>query len=185
MITAHAPAGYAVSKLAVSLGLIPDRTFSPRTIIGIGVCAALLPDLDLIYFLTIDARQHLHHSYWTHIPFFWLVAFSGIIAWCYALRCRHYIPLVALVGVNVLLHCFLDTIVAGIRWLEPFSHRYVVFFAVPNVYPYTLLNFMLHWTFGLEVLVWVVAIGLYAWTPRKHAVHDPILRRSLSPVAED
>jgi len=161
MLTAHAPAGYAISKVAVSLGLIPNRVVTPRTAIGTGVLAAILPDLDMIYFYSLDARQHLHHSYWTHIPLFWLVVCIGAAALLYALRRTRYVPLVMLAGINILVHCFLDTVVAGILWHKPFSHRYTVFAEVPNVYPYTFLNFVLHWTFAFEVVIWLVAFGMF------------------------
>lgn len=168
MLTAHVPAGYAVSKLAVSMGWIPKSCASPRTVIGVGVVAALLPDLDMLYFLTIDQRQHLHHSYWTHIPLFWVTVCCGAVAACFFLRRRQMIPLVVLAGVNLLLHCFLDTIVAGILWHKPFSHRYTVFAEVPNAYPYTALNFILHWTFALEILIWLAAVTMFAWEKRTH-----------------
>ena len=176
MLTAHAPAGYAVSKLAVSMGWIPKSAASPRTAIGVGVFAALLPDLDMLYFLTIDQRQHLHHSYWTHIPLFWVAVCGAAIIGSFLLRCHRIIPLIVLAGVNLLLHCFLDTIVAGILWHKPFSHRYTVFAEVPNVYPYTALNFILHWTFVLEVLVWLAALGMFAWgqrAGRRRAIRIP------------
>ena len=166
MLTAHAPAGYAVSKLAVWMGWIPESCASPRTVIGIGVTAALLPDLDMLYFLTVDQRQHLHHSYWTHIPLFWVAVCCGAVAACFFLRRRRLIPLILLAGTNLLLHCFLDSIVAGILWQAPFRHHYTVFAEVPNVYPYTALNFILHWTFALEMMIWLVAIAMFAWERR-------------------
>ena len=167
MLTAHAPAGYAISKLAALTGLIPERVAKPRTVVGIGIAASILPDLDMIYFYTIDGRQHLHHSYWTHIPAFWLAVCCVAAIVCYAARYRRAIPLIALAGVNLLLHCFLDSIPTGILWLEPFSHRYVEWVHVPNVYPYTFLNFVLHWTFALEVLIWIAAFTAFAWGRRR------------------
>jgi len=167
MLTAHAPAGYALSKFAAKTGLIPERIAKPRTVIAVGVAASILPDLDLIYFYTVDARQHLHHSYWTHIPAFWLAICCAAAIACYALPYRRAIPLIALAGVNLLLHCFLDSIPTGILWLEPFSHRYIVFSRVPNVYPHTFLNFVLHWTFALEVVIWAAAFAAFAWGRRR------------------
>lgn len=160
MLTAHAPAGYILSRAALSSGLLP-ATLSPRLVIATGVFAAILPDLDIIYFYTIDARQHLHHSYWTHIPLFWVGVCLGVVAVLYVSRRTKYVPLVILAAANLLVHCFLDTVVAGILWQQPFVHRYTVFVEVPNVYPYTFLNFVLHWTFAFEVLIWIVALGMF------------------------
>lgn len=167
MLSAHAPAGYVLSKLAIHTGLIPERAAKPRTVIAVGVVASILPDLDMIYFYTIDARQHLHHSYWTHIPAFWLGVCLATAVACYMLRYRRAIPLIVLAGASLFLHCFLDSIVAGILWYEPFVRRYVVFFPVPNVYPYTYLNFVLHWTFAFEVLIWMTALAIFALDRRK------------------
>ncbi len=160
MLTAHAPAGYMLSKAARSSGIVPS-TLPSRLVIAVGVLAAILPDLDMIYFYTIDARQHLHHSYWTHIPLFWVGVCLGAVAVLYATRKAKYVPLVILAGANLLVHCFLDTVVAGILWHKPFAHKYTVFVEVPNVYPYTFLNFVLHWTFAFEVLIWIVALGMF------------------------
>ncbi|GMV91810.1 MAG: hypothetical protein AMXMBFR82_15880 [Candidatus Hydrogenedentota bacterium] len=160
MLTAHVPAGYILSRAALSSGLLP-ATLSPRLVIASGVFAAILPDLDMIYFYTIDARQHLHHSYWTHIPLFWVGVCLVVVAVLYAIRQAKYAPLVVLAAANLLVHCFLDTVVAGILWHKPFLHKYTVFVEVPNVYPYTFMNFVLHWTFIFEVLIWIVALGLF------------------------
>lgn len=160
MLTAHAPAGYILSRAALSSGLLP-ATLSPRLVMTTGVCAAILPDLDMIYFYTIDARQHLHHSYWTHIPMFWVGMCFIVIAVLFAVRQAKYAPLVVLAAGNILVHCFLDTVVAGILWHKPFVHTYTVLVEVPNIYPYTFLNFVLHWTFAFEVLIWIVALGMF------------------------
>ena len=47
-----------------------------------GLLGSIFPDLDMFYFYFIDHRQHGHHCYWTHTPFYWitLLLFVYVIA---------------------------------------------------------------------------------------------------------
>ena len=60
----------------------------------------------------------------------------------------------------IALHLVLDSIAGGILWLYPFDDRLWQVVEVPAAYGHWIISFMLHWTFVLEVAVWVAAIWL-------------------------
>lgn len=164
MFIAHAPAGYLVTKLGLHrFSLHQDRDVKMMLISG--VAASVLPDIDMLYFYLIDHRQHLHHSYWTHIPFWWLVILS--IGMLYGVitrnaRCRQIVQIVAL---NVFLHLLLDTVTGKIRWFAPFSRIGIVLVEVPSRYGWWIWNYILHWTFGIEIFL--AGIALYVRITRQ------------------
>lgn len=63
---AHLPAGYLLAKTIFS------RTLGARAVMAAALLGSITPDLDLLYFYTLDAQQRHHHSYWTHYPAVWL-----------------------------------------------------------------------------------------------------------------
>jgi inner membrane protein len=67
----------------------------------------------------------------------------------------------AILGLNVLLHLVLDTVAGGIRWLWPFSDVELALTTVRARYHPWVLNFVLHWTFALEVALVVAALRRY------------------------
>jgi inner membrane protein len=125
----------------------------------LGLAACVLPDLDLFYFYFVDERRHVHHSYLPHLPLA-CVAALGVAAIVLAvLRARRAAWLVlAALGINVLLHLVLDTVAGGIRWLWPFSDVELALATVrPRYHPWV-LNFVLHWTFALELALMAAAL---------------------------
>jgi inner membrane protein len=124
-----------------------------------GLLGSVFPDIDLIWFYTLGRRQHVHHTYWTHIPIFWGMISVGVII-CSKIWPRveifrkiqkYFIP-------NVFLHLVLDSVCGGILWLYPLSSTFFHVFTVPSRYGHWLPNFLLDWTFGLELVI--VLIGL-------------------------
>jgi inner membrane protein len=149
---AHLPAGYLLTKriearCGVS-GLMP-----------VGLVASVLPDLDLFRFYVLDGRRVLHHEYWTHVPFWWAIIAA---TWCLGFavtRHRRGLAGSAVFFGNIFLHLVLDTIVGGVAWFAPFSRRPFALVIVPAGHQWWVLNFVLHWTFVLELLVvaWAVS----------------------------
>jgi hypothetical protein len=124
----------------------------------VGLAASVLPDLDILWFYIVDHRRVLHHHYWTHVPFWWAVIAA---TWClgYAgMRRRKPGAGSAVFFGNVFLHLVLDTIVGGIAWLAPFSRHLYSLVTVPAGHRWWIGNFVLHWTFALELLVVVMAL---------------------------
>lgn len=119
--------------------------------------ASILPDIDILYFYLIDNRQSLHHGYWIHIPFYWLII--GIIAFMtiYLLKKKDYYIAATIFFANIFLHLTMDTIVGKIQWLYPFTDQSYFLFNVPAVYDFWVYNFIFHWTFLFEVIVIVLA----------------------------
>lgn len=66
MFIAHLPAGYLVAR---HLANGHERR---KWLIIAGLCASILPDLDLLWFYLIDNRQTAHHAYVFHWPLFWI-----------------------------------------------------------------------------------------------------------------
>lgn len=156
MFIAHLPAAYLLTRAI-------QRTtghMSPA-LLWTGLCAGLFPDLDLFYFYLIDNRQTLHHHYLTHTPMAWLAAAFLGYAVLGMLRKRQYCIYVTVVLANVLLHMLLDSVAAGIRWLYPFSAAELNMVTVPARYDWFVWSFILHWTFGLELLI--IGAALWLW----------------------
>lgn len=156
MFIGHLPAGYLATRATQSmLGL------GGRAILAIGLSASVLPDLDLLWFYLVDNRQHNHHSYLFHFPAFWaVVCLVFWIAGC-VLRVPN-IGAVALIAlINLQLHMLLDSIAGGIRWLWPLSDQDFVMSIVPAGHDWWVWNFVLHWTFALELAVVGAALILF------------------------
>jgi inner membrane protein len=158
MFVGHAPAGYLLTGWIGQRWPTAFQFLPRRSLLALGILASLLPDLDLLYFYTVDNRQHLHHSYWTHIPAFWLVVFGSLVTAGLALRSAKTVHLSLLTAVNVYAHLALDTVAGKIRWLYPFSSQDIVLVSVPATHGWWVLNFVLHWTFALEIALVLIAL---------------------------
>ena len=149
MFIGHLPAGYILTKKL-------QKNMKTTKYLLVGLIASILPDIDILYFYLIDNRQNLHHSYWSHIPFYWLII--GVIAFSiiWLLKKRNCYIAATIFFANIFLHLFLDTIVAKIEWLFPFTDRAYYIFDVPAVYGFWVYNFVFHWTFLFEIgiIVW-------------------------------
>ena len=153
MFIGHLPAGYILTKkLQAKLKI--------KQYLWIGLIASILPDIDLLYFYLIDNRQHLHHDYWTHMPFYWLIIAAVTFSTLWLLRKKAYITAAIIFFSNIFLHLFLDTIVGKIAWLYPFTNQSYYLFDVPAVHDFWVYNFIFHWTFLFEigVMVWAIYI---------------------------
>ena len=81
MLIAHLPAGYLLSKGMLAMEHLHHLSAqTKRRLVVAGMAGAIFPDIDLLYFYLIDHRQHGHHSYWTHLPLFWVIAMMIWIA---------------------------------------------------------------------------------------------------------
>lgn len=182
MIIAHLPAGYLLTKI-MSSKFDPAR----RTSLWIcGLIASMLPDLDILWFL-LQGGVRNHRYYPTHWPLFWLALFTVtaltlFLAEKYLRRQRRAQPTAApdqplglwtsslayplVILANLMLHLLLDCLAGPILYAAPFSWGRIHLIRVPAVYDWWVLNFMRHWTFQLELMVWATAalvFGLSAW----------------------
>ena len=153
MFIGHLPAGYILTETV-------QEKFKTSRYLLIGLIASVLPDIDVPYFYFVDHQQNLHHGYWIHIPFYWLIIASITFFVIWALKKKAYMVAAIIFFSNIFLHLFLDTIVGKIEWLYPFSDKSFAFFEVPAVYDWWVYNFVFHWTFLFEmvVIIWAIFI---------------------------
>ena len=146
MFIGHLPAGYVLTKSV-------QKNIKTTKYLWVGLVASVLPDIDILYFYLIDNRQNLHHSYWIHIPFHWLLigAFTFGVIWL--LKKKDYYIAAVIFFANIFLHLLLDTIVGKVEWFYPLTDRAYFFFDVPAVYNFWVYNFIFHWTFLFEISV--------------------------------
>lgn len=141
MFVAHLPAAY----LAVR-GLRPQTT---RTVLAAVLAGSVLPDIDLLWFYLVDARQHHHHAYLTHKPALWAVlALIG---------CWRGNSVLLGVAAGALLHLLLDSIVGQVTWAWPFSDWSAPMVTVPATQDWWVASFLLHWTFAVEIAICALA----------------------------
>lgn len=154
MFIAHLPAGYLASRALHRLyrgASIPVRRF-----VLAGTAGALAPDGDLLWFYLVDHGRHHHHAYPTHYPLLWIaLLLLGLLA--NALKPAGAGLLLLVFVCNGLLHMGLDTVAGDIRWLAPFDDRAWSLVSVPAHYEPWWLNFVLHWTFLIELLITLAA----------------------------
>lgn len=158
MLIAHVPAGYLFTRYILSRSAV--SLANRRALFLLGLSASVLPDIDMLYFYLIDMRQHHHHTYWTHLPIFWIAVFVPL-----ALIFKRWPKIrlaVIVAGLNIALHLMLDSIVGDIWWLSPFVDRPYALFTVPAAHGHWVLNFVLHWSFVLELLI--VGIAAIIWS---------------------
>lgn len=167
MFIAHIPAGYLLARRLIPR-FEPDAS-RRRRLMAVCIVAAVLPDIDLLYFYLVDGRQTLHHEYWTHIPAFWLISTGAAVALFRIARAPVPWPAVAALLAGVFLHLVLDTVAGGIAWLYPWDAGKIVLADVPARFDWWVWNFIFHWSFALEIAV-------LAWAGKEIGVSH-IIRR--------
>lgn len=154
MFLAHLPAGYLLAKT------IRARVPGARAVMAAALLGSITPDLDLLYFYTLDARQHHHHSYWTHYPAVWLALMLAAWGISHLKRWRAEGVWLFIFSGSGLLHILLDGIVGDIPLFAPWSMRFYALAEVPaRMHPWW-LNFLMHWSFLLELLTMMLAAGV-------------------------
>lgn len=158
MLIAHGPSGYLFTRLLrwgsgrLNLKNI-ENILSKPSILAAGIIGAILPDIDFIYHIFIDSDRTPHHSYWTHMPFFWLIVW-GI---CFAIgrwrKLTFFIAFTSVLCLNALLHLSLDTLTGIIYWFYPFTHHGFNIFKVSGTQIWWVHKFMHHWTFLIEIII--------------------------------
>jgi inner membrane protein len=161
MFIAHAPAGYLLLKA------LAHRSGYRISLWLTGLIFAVVPDFDLIWFYAFNSRTIPHHQYVTHWPLFWLVFFGSAFAFAAVLRKSSWRPYLWTGLYCVMLHLALDSIAAEILWLAPFSQMQINLVEVPSIYNWWVWNFLLHWTFALELLICALALIVFLRTRRK------------------
>jgi len=166
MITAHLPAGYLLTKLI-------SGKFEPARKTSLWFCAltaSILPDIDILWFY-IEGGLRNHRYYPTHWPLLWLSLFSlSVMALALAKR-RDLIIYPAVILANVMLHLLLDCLAGPVFYAAPFSWERAQLIRVPAIYDWWVWNFLRHWVFQLELMIWSAAAlvyGLSSWEKKTY-----------------
>ncbi|HEU0052432.1 MAG TPA: metal-dependent hydrolase [Longimicrobium sp.] len=164
MFVAHLPAGYLATTALLDRAAMPPSP-ARRRLLAIGLAASVLPDLDLLWFYFVDNRQHVHHEFLPHLPLAWAVLAVAAVVLRLRRAGRTAWLALAVLAANVFLHLALDTVAEGVEWLWPFSSaEFVLSHVKPGHDPWW-LNFVLHWTFALEIALLTAA--LVVWRGRR------------------
>lgn len=158
MFIAHLPAGYLTARLVARLS---DTTVTPTLIVA-GLAGGIFPDVDLLYATLIDHWQVHHHRYWTHLPLIWLaVSAAAPLLFRRSGAARQAVTVFLLA---VWSHLLLDSIAGDIWWLWPWFDTPYSMIVIPAIHSPWWLNFLLHWTFVVELGFVSLAVWL-AWRP--------------------
>ena len=159
MLSAHLPSGYLLGKAFA-------KNRQGRFILLAALIGAVIPDIDMLYFHFVDFGRTHHHMFITHWPFAWLALCTPVILLTHFIK-RPQARNVALAFLTaVMLHMLLDSIAAPLFWLMPFALGRVELVTVPAQYSHWIISYILHWTFALELLIWLAAIIMF-WRARK------------------
>ncbi|SHE83271.1 inner membrane protein [Loktanella atrilutea] len=167
MFIAHLPAGYLATR-AMACRLDVPRGLRGR-LMAFGLVCSVLPDADLLWFYLVDNRQTEHHDYVTHWPLFWiaLAALAAALPWGRTRRTAHAFIVTGLIC--LLLHMALDSFAAAIYWLRPLSDVHVNAVTVPARFDWWVWNFVLHWTFAIEIAICLAAVAVAGSQGRRTA----------------
>jgi hypothetical protein len=111
----------------------------------------------MLWFWFIDHGSVHHHAYWVHVPAFWLVVTLLALPFARLIR-PQVLPVAAAFLAAIWLHLLLDTISGGILWGWPWSDHLFVLHEVQPTHDHWIKSFLADWTFGLEILIWVLAV---------------------------
>ncbi|HUE94117.1 metal-dependent hydrolase [Pseudomonas sp.] len=163
MFIGHLPAGYITAKLL--LKKFANTGITTRFFILAAVLGAIAPDFDMFYFYLLDNRQNHHHTYWPHYPALWLTMLAASSVWFKLASKKSYAALALIFSISGFIHMLLDSIVGDIWWFAPLIDQPYALFTVEAVYKPWWLNFILHWSFALEILMFTWAIYLWHFKP--------------------
>lgn len=150
MFIAHIPAGYLTAHVAKRCG---QRL---RGLMAACLLGSIAPDFDLLYFYLADSCQHHHHSYFSHWPVVWISLLLLSLLW-FILRKGSAAQLSIIFTGNALLHIALDGVVGDVQLLAPWCDKYYALATVPARYTPWWLNFILHWSMIVELIICATA----------------------------
>ena len=157
MLIAHAPTGMLMTAMLIKLK--PQAVSWQRWYL-MGAVMGLLPDLDMLWFYFVDHRQYHHHEYVPHWPIVWLSISVLALVWYWIEQSKAAVCAV-LLGLTGISHMVLDSVVGDIGWLKPWHDGLYAMFAVSNRYSPWQLNFIIHWSFAMELLL--LTLSVWQW----------------------
>lgn len=168
MFIAHAPSGYLMSVWLTRR--IRGSLVSSSALIVACVFGAVAPDMDLAYFYLIDHRQTHHHKYISHWPSLWgFLLMISYLYWHFSHRSNKSL-LFLVFCLGGMLHLILDSVAGEVWWFAPYSDKAFALVTVTARFKPWWLNFILHWSFALELLICLW--GFLTYRKRCHRSHD-------------
>ena len=165
MFIAHLPSGYLLAKSTLTKFKISQ--IAPSTVILTMMIGAIFPDIDLFYFFLIDHQQVHHHQYFLHRPILWIGLFLGLsLLYKFCQKTSKFLLLALLFCAGGILHVILDSLVGDIWWFAPFIDQAFALFKVEAQYQPWWLNFILHWSFWVEIFICIIAGIVYLRSKR-------------------
>lgn len=165
MFIAHLPAGYLVARVCIARR--PIEISHIRLLVLAGMVGGIFPDIDLIFAALSDGPRIHHHRYWPHLPAIWLGL--GLLAYSLLRLARargtRYWPATGIFLLGVASHLVLDSLVGGIWWLWPWLDQPFALVRIPATYSPWWLNFLLHWSFGVELAIVALALAWESTNP--------------------
>jgi hypothetical protein len=159
MFIAHAPSGYLLATAMIrKLGA---SHVAAATVIFATIAGALVPDLDMFYYYLVDHGKVHHHRYVTHWPIVWIGLSAGCALWLRFASDKKHALLALMFCFGAVMHMVLDTMVGDIWWFAPFVDKPYALFTVPSLFQPWWLNFILHWSFAVELVLLVWALLVY------------------------
>ena len=135
-----------------------------------GLFFSVAPDLDLLWFYLASNRTIPHHQYVSHWPMLWTAIFGAGLLFSIILGKPSWRPYLFIGFASVILHLVLDSIAAEIYWFAPFSDFHLNIVHVPAQYGWWVWNFVLHWTFALEIAICLGAVLTLCRAHKKKAL---------------
>lgn len=174
MILGHLPAGYVLSKL--SYYRFYNFVDSYRTYLFWGIFGSVAPDLDMFYFHFIDHRHTNHHKYVSHYPIVWVTLIAISLFMSKFTRVRHGIY-VAIFSLSGFVHIILDSIVGDVWWFAPYvDHPFSIATVTARYHPWW-INFIIHWSFFLEIMIFIWALWIWRSSSNPCSQADAVVCR--------
>lgn len=126
-----------------------------------GIVGGLALDFDMLYFYLMDNRQTHHHKYISHWPLLWLGLLAVSALWLRLNRRSKSAFLGVVFCLASVLHIILDSFFGDVWWFAPFIDKPYALFTVPALFKPWWLNFILHWSFAIELAILAWAFLVY------------------------
>jgi len=183
VLPGHIAGGYLVTRALLKLAGSSLSTSQNVALLIIGTLAGELPDIDLIWYylehrFSKNNGAQSHRNYITHAPTFWLILCLLIVFVGYVTTSTFTEWLGWIILAGTFSHFLLDSIEYGITWLWPFSKKEFCLYRLPEphihkrtgsfsyYFEYLTKYYVRSWTFVAEVLVVLIACGVFLLSAR-------------------
>jgi len=171
MLIGHLPAGYFLTRYLIKRQKLPLNKWW----LGLGIVAAILPDLDYLYWLLSNDQADTHRGYITTYPIIYFILFLIALLIYFFKKSPWFKNIIIIVFTNIFVHFLLDTPFYGVKWFFPFCNQEV---GIYNIGSYTngrgilVQNYFTYWYWYLEIALWILAIISIIYSYKKRQFID-------------